>query len=342
MLERVAPTTAAVLFTGKSGTGKELFANNLHTLSARAKKPFVAINCAAIPETLVEAELFGVERGAYTGATSSRAGRFERASGGTLFLDEIGSLSLVAQGKLLRAIQEGEIERVGGSNARRVDVRIVAATNVDLRAEVAARRFREDLFFRLNVFPIDLPPLRERRDDIPLLMDHFLSHYSNRHNRRFSGFTRRAVEALLNYTYPGNIRELQNLIERGVIYAEEGGAIDSVDMFRRGELIRDDVFALGSRGVLQHAPSNGSLLMREVMSKPPTEDLANQHQAVEKSFIDAMEDGVGLRELEKRIYAAALGKTNGNVSAAARLLKISRAQLDYRTGKTRPPRRSPS
>lgn len=178
MLERVAATKAAVLFAGESGTGKELFANALHELSRRANKPFVAINCAAIPDTLVEAELFGVERGAYTGATSSRAGRFERASGGTLFLDEIASLSLVAQGKLLRAVQEGEIERVGGSNARSVDVRVVAATNVDLRAEVEARRFREDLFFRLNVFPIDLPPLRDRRDDIPLLMDHFLALYS--------------------------------------------------------------------------------------------------------------------------------------------------------------------
>jgi two-component system, NtrC family, response regulator HydG len=207
MLERVAPTTAAVLFTGESGTGKELFANNLHTLSPRANKPFVAINCAAIPETLIEAELFGVERGAYTGATNSRAGRFERASGGTLFLDEIGALSLVAQGKLLRAIQEGEIERVGGSNAKSVDVRIVAATNVDLRADVKARRFREDLFFRLNVFPIDLPPLRERRDDIPLLMEHLLALYSSRHKRRFTGFTRRAVEALLNYDYAGNVRD---------------------------------------------------------------------------------------------------------------------------------------
>jgi two-component system, NtrC family, response regulator HydG len=178
--------------------------------------------------------------------------RFERASGSTLFLDEIGALSLVAQGKLLRAIQESEIERVGGSKPKKVDVRIIAATNVDLRAEVEARRFREDLVFRLNVFPIDLPPLRERRDDIPLLMEHCLALYSLRHRRRFTGFTRRAVEALLNYNYPGNIRELQNLIERGVIYAEEGGAIDSVHMFRRRELIRNDVFALGSGGLLLH------------------------------------------------------------------------------------------
>jgi two-component system response regulator HydG len=332
MLERVAATKAAVLFAGESGTGKELFANALHELSRRANKPFVAINCAAIPDTLVEAELFGVERGAYTGATSSRAGRFERASGGTLFLDEIASLSLVAQGKLLRAVQEGEIERVGGSNARSVDVRVVAATNVDLRAEVEARRFREDLFFRLNVFPIDLPPLRDRRDDIPLLMDHFLALYSHRHDRRFTGFTRRAVEALLNYNYPGNIRELQNLIERGVIYAEDGGAIDSVHMFRRGELIKGDVFALGSGGGLQH--NNGS----STLSSLPYGELLTNTSSSKSSDVravlgGALAKGVGLKELESYACSAALAQTKGNVSAAARLLKITRAQLDYRITK---------
>jgi transcriptional regulator with GAF, ATPase, and Fis domain/predicted hydrocarbon binding protein len=333
MLERVAPTTAAVLFTGESGTGKELFANNLHALSPRENKPFVAINCAAIPETLVEAELFGVERGAYTGATTSRAGRFERASGGTLFLDEIGSLSLVAQGKLLRAIQEGEIERVGGSNAKKVDVRIVAATNIDLRAEVEARRFREDLFFRLNVFPIDLPPLRERRDDIPLLMEHFLVFYSLRHKRRFTGFTRRAVEALLNYNYPGNIRELQNLIERGVIYAEEDGAIDSVYMFRRGELIKNDVFALGSGGLLQHNTDEGAPIAQAKQGPLTAIDERDQTSTVERILLGVIEGGMGLERLESCAYEAALAKTQGNVSAAARLLKISRAQLDYRISK---------
>jgi two-component system response regulator HydG len=330
MLERVAPTTAAVLFTGESGTGKELFANNLHALSPRASKPFVAINCAAIPDTLVETELFGVERGAYTGATNSRAGRFERASGGTLFLDEIGALSLVAQGKLLRAIQESEIERVGGSKPKKVDVRIVAATNVDLRAEVEARRFREDLFFRLNVFPIDLPPLRERRDDIPLLMEHCLALYSLRHGRRFTGFTRRAVEALLNYNYPGNIRELQNLIERGVIYAEEGGAIDSVHMFRRGELISNDVFALGRGGLLLHSSVDGTATTRINRDAQTTTRELDNLSPVERVLSDAIEGGMGLEDLESRVYAAALTKTKGNVSAAARLLKISRAQLDYR------------
>jgi two-component system, NtrC family, response regulator HydG len=334
MLERVAPTTAAVLLSGESGTGKELFANSLHALSPRAAKPFVAVNCAAIPDTLVEAELFGVERGAYTGALASRAGRFERASGGTLFLDEIASLSLVAQGKLLRAVQEGEIERVGGANSRRVDVRIVAASNVNLRGEVAAGRFRQDLFFRLNVFPIELPPLRERRDDIPLLMDHFLALYSNKHHRSFTGFTRRAVEALLSYSYPGNIRELQNLIERGVIYAEDGGAIDSVHMFRRGELLRNDVFSLGSEGALRQsgdqaleASSRAGLQVADAFPTQP-----DFHALI----VRVLEAGIGLNELESLAYSVALAKTNGNVSAAARLLGITRAQLDYRLAKNGP------
>jgi two-component system response regulator HydG len=183
-LSRVARTTATVLFTGESGVGKEKFASMLHRISPRKDQPFIAVNCAAIPETLIESELFGVERGAYTGASHSRPGRFERASGGTLFLDEIGMLSFVAQGKLLRALQEGEVERVGGTRGIAVDVRVVAATNEDLRLAVREGRFREDLFFRLNVFPIHLPPLRERRDDIPLLMNHFLNHYRRKHGSR--------------------------------------------------------------------------------------------------------------------------------------------------------------
>lgn len=332
MLERVAPTTASVLFTGESGTGKELFANALHALSGRANKPFVAINCAAIPDTLLEAELFGVERGAYTGATVSRAGRFERASGGTLFLDEVASLSVVAQGKLLRAVQQGEIERIGGSSPRRVDVRVVAASNVDLWREVEAKRFRDDLFFRLNVFPIDLPPLRERRDDIPLLMQHFLALYSARHHRHFTGFTRRAVEALLNYDFPGNIRELQNLIERGVIYAEDGRAIDAGHMFRRGELLRTDVFSLGSKGGLQQWSDKEVALDGTQSRKTSATTSAMDHHSL---IVRALENGGGLKQLENNACDAALAKTRGNVSAAARILGITRAQLDYRLGKRR-------
>ena len=198
-LARVAGTRATVLFTGESGVGKEAFASRLHRISPRAAQPFVAVNCAAIPETLIESELFGVERGAFTGASQSRPGRFERADRGTLFLDEIATLSLVSQGKLLRALQEGEVERVGGTRTLQLDVRVVAATNVDLQAEVRAGRFREDLFYRLNVYPIHLPPLRERRDDIPLLMAHFLRREALRHGRHPTGLhaTRRAGHAAL-------------------------------------------------------------------------------------------------------------------------------------------------
>jgi two-component system, NtrC family, response regulator HydG len=334
MLERVAPTTASVLLTGESGTGKELFAKALHSLSGRADRPFIAINCAAIPDTLLEAELFGVERGAYTGATASRSGRFERASGGTLFLDEVASLSVVAQGKLLRAIQEGEIERIGGTKPRRVDVRIVAASNIDLWREVEAKRFRDDLFFRLNVFPIDLPPLRERRDDIPLLMQHFLALYSARHRRCFIGFTRRAVEALLNYDYPGNIRELQNLIERGVIYAEDGGAIDSAHMFRRGEPLRTDVFSLNNKGGLQHSRDERSLVA--AMSAARHSEISNGSEDCRTLVLRVLENGTRLDDLESYAYDAALTKAKGNVSAAARLLGLTRAQLDYRLAKRRP------
>ncbi|MDR3450860.1 MAG: sigma 54-interacting transcriptional regulator, partial [Alphaproteobacteria bacterium] len=215
MLRRVAPTRATVLFLGESGVGKEVFARTLHRLSHRGDKPFIALNCATIPEQLVESELFGAERGAFTGATQSRLGRFERADGGTLFLDEVGTLSISAQSKLLRVLQEGEIERLGDSQTRQVDVRVIAATNVDLREEVRKGNFREDLFFRLNVFPILIAPLRDRHEDIPLLMAHFLGRFNQRHARRIRGFTRRAVDAMLSYDWPGNVRELENVIERG-------------------------------------------------------------------------------------------------------------------------------
>ncbi len=199
MLQRVAPTRATVLFTGEPGVGKELFASMLHEISPRQAQPFISVNCAAIPETLVASELFGVERGAFTGATQSRPGRFERADGGTLFLDEIATLSPVSQGKLLRVLQEGVVERLGGTRQIRVDVRLVAATNVNLQQAVAEGRFREDLYFRLNVYPIHLPPLRERRDDLPLLLSYFLYQYSRRHGRRVKGFTPKAVRAQLAY-----------------------------------------------------------------------------------------------------------------------------------------------
>ncbi|WP_281494227.1 sigma-54-dependent Fis family transcriptional regulator, partial [Panacagrimonas perspica] len=210
-IRRVADTRATVLFLGESGVGKEVLARSLHRISPRGEGAFIAINCAAIPENLVESELFGVERGAFTGATHSRAGRFERAEGGTLFLDEIGILSNTAQGKLLRALQEREVERVGGSKTIKVDVRVIAATNLDLIEEVKQGRFREDLFFRLNVFPIKVPALRDRLEDIPVFMNHFLRKFCRMHNRSAAGFTGRAIDHMLSYHWPGNIRELENV-----------------------------------------------------------------------------------------------------------------------------------
>src|SRR4051812_1309988 len=213
---QAAPSSATVLVLGESGTGKELVARFIHDHSARARNPFVAVNCSAIPETILEGELFGHERGAFTGAHARREGRFARAAGGTLFLDEIGELSPSVQVKLLRVLQEGEYEPVGGDTVR-ADVRIVAATNKDLRAEVSAGRFREDLYYRLNVIAVTAPPLRARREDVPLLVDHFLGLYCAKNGRPRLNPSRGVLEKLLDYAWPGNVRELENVIERAVV-----------------------------------------------------------------------------------------------------------------------------
>ena len=312
LLHRVAPTTATVLFTGESGVGKEKFASMLHSISPRRDKPFVAVNCAAIPETLVESELFGVERGAYTGAGAARPGRFERAHGGTLFLDEIGTLSYAAQGKLLRTLQEGEVERVGSTRSVRVDTRVIAATNVDLRQAVREGKFRDDLFFRLNVFPIHLPPLRERRDDVPLLMSHFLQHYGRKHGRPAAGFTQSAVKALLNYDYPGNIRELQNLIERAVIVAPEGSLLEVHHLFTSGETLDKNVLSVRPDGHLAGTSAQAADASRAMP------DLAGPGS---------------LGQMEETLIRRALAHSGGNLSAAARVLGITRPQLAYRVRK---------
>jgi len=233
---QAAPSSATVLILGESGTGKELVARFIHDHSSRAKAPFVAVNCSAIPETILEAELFGHERGSFTGAFARRDGRFARAAGGTLFLDEIGELSPSVQVKLLRVLQEGEYEPVGGDTVR-ADVRIVAATNKDLRAEVAATRFREDLFYRLNVIAVTAPPLRSRREDIPLLVDHFLGVYCAKNNRPRLEAPREVLAVLCDYSWPGNVRELENVIERAVVLcrAEKLTVDDLPDVVREGE-----------------------------------------------------------------------------------------------------------
>ncbi len=221
-VEVVAPTDATVLLQGETGTGKERLAHALYQLSARRNRPFVAVNCAAIPAGLLESELFGHERGAFTGALAQRLGRFELAHQGTLFLDEIGDLLLELQPKLLRVLQEHEVERVGGTRTRHVDVRLVAVTNRELAPLVAAGQFRADLYYRLNVFPITVPPLRQRVEDIPLLVRHFVRHYARQLGKRLDTVPAEALAALTCYEWPGNVRELQNVIERAVILAHDG------------------------------------------------------------------------------------------------------------------------
>jgi Nif-specific regulatory protein len=217
MIERIANTDVTVLIRGESGTGKELVANAIHFNSSRAPKPFLKLNCAALPDTLVESELFGHEKGAFTGATEQRRGKFERADGGTLFLDEIGTLNLTAQAKLLRVLQEKEFERIGGNRTFRVDVRIIAATSKDLERSIEEGTFREDLYYRLNVFPIFIPPLRERKTDILLLADHFIEKFNQKHKKDVRRISTPAIDMLMQYHWPGNVRELENCIERAVL-----------------------------------------------------------------------------------------------------------------------------
>ncbi len=306
LLQRAASTQVTVLLTGETGVGKERFARSLHELSERAQAPFVAVNCAALPAELIEAELFGVERGAYTGAHAARAGRFERAEGGTLFLDEVGELPLPAQAKLLRVLQESEIERLGSEAVRKVNVRLVAATNVDLEAAVEAGRFRRDLMYRLNVYPIRIPALRERATDIEPLAQHMLARFSALHHKRLAGFGQRALQALQRHDWPGNVRELENLVERGVILASQGGTVDIEDLFPNSP-------AAAEAGV----DHRGQLA--EVAPAPQRELCAR-----------IVDSGVPLEALEQQVLELAVERAKGNLSGAARLLGMTRPQLAYR------------
>jgi two-component system, NtrC family, response regulator HydG len=229
LVEQVADSSATILVQGESGTGKELVARTIHERSARRNGPFVAVNCAALPETLLESELFGYEKGAFTGAAGRKEGRFELASGGTLFLDEVADLSLVTQPKILRVLQEGEFERLGGTRTLQVDVRIVAATNRDLSDMVKDKRFREDLYYRLNVITVRVPPLREHPEDIRLLAQHYLRVYSAKNGRKLEAFSNEAIARLESYAWPGNVRELENLVERSVLLARKD-RIDAEDL----------------------------------------------------------------------------------------------------------------
>jgi DNA-binding NtrC family response regulator len=239
MVEQIAPSRATALITGESGTGKELIAALIHHLSPRADQPFITLNAAALPATLLEAELFGHEKGAFTGAQQRKPGRFELADGGTLFLDEIGEMPPEVQVKILRVLQDGAFERLGSTRTLRVDVRVVAATNKDLMREVEAGRFRLDLYYRLNVITLQLPALRERREDIPLLVAHFLRKYAEQNNKEVSGIQQQALQCLQRYDWPGNVRELENVIERAVVLAKEPiiGAAELPGHFQEKEFL---------------------------------------------------------------------------------------------------------
>ncbi len=299
---QVAGRDVAVLVTGESGTGKELVASAIHRHSRRAGRPFVALNCAAVPETLLDSELFGHERGAFTGATSRTLGRFERADTGTLFLDEVGELGLGAQAKLLRVLETGEIERVGGVAPVRLDVRVIAATNRDLAREVADGHFREDLFYRLNVVRIHLPPLREREGDVTLLAEHFVRRYATLFHKDVAGLAPGTSEALIGQSWPGNVRELENTIKRAVI------------LTRNSRLTAQDVATAHQPPAQEQRTDRFEVLSRELL-----------HALVESRGSVSVLDGA-----EKLLIERALAETEGNVSRTARLLAINRSTLRKR------------
>ncbi|NQD93045.1 sigma-54-dependent Fis family transcriptional regulator [Pseudomonas sp. CrR25] len=310
LIDKAAPGKASVLLLGETGVGKEVMARSLHLRSERAGGPFVALNCAAIPPDLIEAELFGVERGAYTGAQQSRMGRFERANGGTLFLDEVVELTPRAQASLLRVLQEEELERVGDHRTRKVDVRVVAATHEDLAQAVKEGRFRADLYYRLNVYPVFIPSLRERREDIPLLIEHFLSRLHASYGKTTLGLSDRALEACQRYDWPGNIRELENLIERGVIITDGNQSISADALFPHLPAEPESI-GLSSEGALVSRPAE-----------------------VASGWIEQLIDsGLSLDAVEEALMQAAMSRAQQNVSEAARLLGMTRPALAYRLKK---------
>lgn len=314
LAHKAAPGKVTVLLLGETGVGKELVARGIHQASERTDKPFVAVNCAAIPPDLIESELFGVERGAYTGATQSRPGKFERANGGTIFLDEVIELTPRAQATLLRVLQESELERVGDTATRKIDIRVVAATNESLEQAVEEGRFRADLFYRLNVYPITIPPLRERREDIPLLVEHFMEKYQAFYNKRVAGLSDMAMRAMSNYEWPGNVRELENVIERGLILTEQSESISAHSLFPTLEL-----------DASQTVSSQGHL----VDNSTPEVETSNRSDWIS----EALSECGSMEAIENKVIEHALDQANGNVSEAARALGISRPTLAYRIKK---------
>jgi transcriptional regulator with GAF, ATPase, and Fis domain len=308
IIETVANTPSTVLITGESGTGKELVAKALHESSSRKGKPFIKINCAAIPKDLMESEMFGYERGAFTGANSAKPGRFELADGGTLFLDEIGEIPVEMQVKLLRAIQESEFERVGGLATIKVDVRLITATNRDLEKEVQLGNFREDLFYRLNVVPLRLPPLRERRADVPLLVHHIIRRFNERLKKSIRAISDEALEKLQAHAWPGNIRELENVLERTILFC-------ATDHITVADLPDEHGALAAARRPAHDRPADADT----VSGEPLTGDTSL------KDIVRAKTS-----QVERELIIQALDETGGNVTQAAKLLKISRKSLQMK------------
>ncbi|HUS65391.1 MAG TPA: sigma-54 dependent transcriptional regulator [Kofleriaceae bacterium] len=316
VIEKVADTPSTVLITGESGTGKELVAKALHEHSSRISGPFIKINCAAIPKTLMESELFGYEKGAFTGATTAKPGRFELADGGTLFLDEIGEIPVEMQVKLLRAIQESEFERVGGIKTIKVDVRLITATNRDLERETRDGNFREDLYYRLNVVPLNIPPLRSRSDDVPLLVEHIITKFNERLKKNVRGISDEAMRLLRGHSWPGNIRELENVLERTILFTT-GDRIDVVDL--PAELRGEDLSrARTPTGEFTAAAAAAAAAAMGTITEPGASGSLKEMVRAETSRV------------EKELIARALDETGGNVTQAAKLLKISRKSLQMK------------
>ena len=314
MIDKAAMGKVSVLLLGETGVGKEIIARSVHQRSERAEGPFIAVNCAAIPPDLIEAELFGVEKGAYTGANQSRSGRFERAHGGTIFLDEVVELTPRAQATLLRVLQEGELERVGDNQTRSINIRVIAATNESLAKAVDAGRFRADLYYRLNVFPVKIPPLRERQEDIPLLAEHFLNKFHSAYDKRTLGLSDKALDFCLRYHWPGNIRELENVIERGVILTDKNESISQDDLFAvvPEPMHEEPIDVVGQAGHLEKKTGGH-----------PGNDWSAQ----------ILNNAISLDEVEETLMRKAMAQASQNVSGAARLLGLTRPALAYRLKK---------
>ncbi|WP_036552530.1 sigma-54-dependent Fis family transcriptional regulator [Neptunomonas japonica] len=321
LIHKASTSKVTVLLQGETGVGKEIFARGLHQSSDRSDKPFIAVNCACISPDLIEAELFGVEKGAFTGATQSREGRFERANGGTLFLDEVVDLSPRAQASLLRVLQESELERVGDNRTRFIDVRVVAAANINLEKAVQDGVFREDLYYRLNIYPVHIPPLRERSEDIPLLINHFLEKYHTFYNKRTLGVSDMAMQALMEYKWPGNIRELENMIERGVILSENNHTID-LDSFFPSLSEPSHPLNIMSQRALDASP--------QITNSGADNSDNNSYKNICKELLT---NNVNLDEFESALLLEAMEQSQGNISKASRLLGITRPQLAYRLKK---------